>query len=123
MPMERPTWVVSARCTRGETRLLVTDRGSDVLRARLPFEPGHPRAMVTLCEGLALWNGAPLSVVVSADDDARDRFDAIFYGGGLVEPQSPLVRLEHRLHGSGARLRLRRRELGDVGIWHEDGEP
>lgn len=99
MLMARPTWAVSVRCTSRETKLLVTDRGDEVLKARLSTHPCHPRALVTLCEGLALWHGTPLRVAVSAAGDAMDCFERIFYAGDLVEPQSPLVLLEAHLRG------------------------
>jgi len=31
-----------------------------VLKARLPLSPSHPRAVITLLEGLALWSGRRL---------------------------------------------------------------
>jgi hypothetical protein len=102
----RPTWAVSVRCTSRETKLLVTELGNDLLKARLDPHPRHPRALMTLCEGLALWHGSPLRVAVSAADDAMDCFERIFYGGDLVEPISALVLLEahlrrERRHGLG----------------------
>ena len=121
MPIE--TWVVNVRCTSRETRVLITEGHSDVLKARLSTEPGHPRALMTLCEGLALWHGAPLCIAVYADDDAQEPFERVFYAGGLVEPQSPLVRLEPRLHDR-RRQRLRGRGLGDFrGLRDLGGEP
>lgn len=50
------------------TRLLLTDWEGEVLRAALPRAPSHPRAAPTLLEGLALWMGRPLSVVLCAAD-------------------------------------------------------
>jgi len=109
----RSTWAVTIRCTRHDTKLLVTEEGEDLLKARLGPRPCHPRALVTLCEGLALWQGAPLRAVVSADDDAQDCFERIFYAGDLLEPRSPLVLLEHRPLRTGHRRSLRGRGLGD----------
>src|SRR5262249_37363128 len=68
-PMARPRLVIKPWPTR--TRLLMTDYDNEVLRAALPSAPAHPRAAPTLSEGLALWLGRPLSVVVcAADPDA-----------------------------------------------------
>lgn len=50
------------------TRLLLTDWEGEILRAALPHTIGHPRAAPTLLEGLALWMGRPLSVVLCAAD-------------------------------------------------------
>lgn len=109
----RPTWTVRVRCTNRDTKLLVTEDGDDLLKARLSTTPGHPRALVTLCEGLALWHGAPLRVAVSADDGARACIERILYAGDLLEPRSPLVVLEHQRPRPRARQRLHGRGLGD----------
>lgn len=50
------------------TRLLMTDIEGEVLRAALPRTPRHAQAAPTLLEGLALWMGRPLSVVLCAAD-------------------------------------------------------
>lgn len=89
-------WTVVLRCTASEAKLLVTQAGDDLLKARLGCRPGHPRALVTLLEGLALWRGTAICVVVCVDDDAADCFERVFYGDELVGPQSPLVYFEHR---------------------------
>ena len=46
--------------------------GRDMLRAALPREPGHYRALLTMLEGLALWSGARLDVVIGADHPVCD---------------------------------------------------
>ena len=48
-------------------RLLVSSEGSDLLKAHLPNYPDHPRALLTMLEGLALWCGEALCVAISAD--------------------------------------------------------
>ena len=49
-------------------RLLVTDaEENDLLKAQLAGYPRHPRALLTTLEGLALWCGEPLDVVICAD--------------------------------------------------------
>ncbi len=48
-------------------RVLVSCEGDDVLKAHLPSYPDHPRALLTMLEGLALWCGQPLCVAISAD--------------------------------------------------------
>jgi hypothetical protein len=51
-----------------KTRLLVTYGDEEQLRAVLPAAGRiHPRAAPTLLEGLSLWLGHPLSVVLCAD--------------------------------------------------------
>lgn len=113
--MREATWKVSLRCTTKETKVLVTDGGDDVLKANLSTNPCHPRALVTLMEGLSMWHGAPLRVAACADEEARACFERIFYGDGLLPPASPLVTLDvvwrnpqpRRLDGLGDFRQLR----------------
>ena len=66
--MNRPWMVWSPGPQR--TRVLVT-RGQEILlKARLSPGPSHPRAAQWLMEAIALWEGAPVRAVISAD--ARD---------------------------------------------------
>ena len=53
------------------TRVLMTDsfQGPDILKAVLPpASQSHPRAAVTLLEGLSLWHQKPLCVVLCVDE-------------------------------------------------------
>ena len=61
-------WKSVLGVTRDAVRVLViTTDGDDILKAHLPVYPEHPRALLTVLEGLALWHGAPLCAVISAD--------------------------------------------------------
>ena len=65
------TWTIAARVSRDAIRLRVrSPLGDELLHGLLPLEPDHPRALLALVEGLALWVGQPLRVVISADDSA-----------------------------------------------------
>jgi hypothetical protein len=102
------TWSTTLRVT-DTVKLLITDEeGNDLLRARLPRRCYHPRALLTLLEGLALWGGTPLTAVISVDDSAG-RSDADLFGGQLWPAESALVRFD--FHRSCQQLRLR--GLGD----------
>jgi hypothetical protein len=60
-------WPTTLRIGSKELKLLVTSpQGDDVLKARLPVRPRHPRALLTLLEGVALWSGEPVLAVISA---------------------------------------------------------
>jgi hypothetical protein len=71
--------------------------GHDVLRAALPREPRHYRALLTMFEGLALWSGAPLTVVIGADHPVCDSLGLGRWGADEIWPEeSPLVNLLFR---------------------------
>lgn len=92
-------------------RLLVTGPdGDDLLKAHLPNSPDHPRALLTVLEGLALWCGEPLCVAISADRPCSHSL-----GLGPFEPEdwpqeSALVHFEFRFTTPRGR---RLRGLGD----------
>jgi hypothetical protein len=95
--MMRP-WKGSVRATEREVRVLVVDpEQGDLLKARLPLVTQHPRALLTLLEGVALWRGQPLRVVVSATSagDGRPSWcGSGLFGDELWPAESPLVRYE-----------------------------
>ena len=43
--------------------------GDTILKARLRRDPAHPRAMPTLLEAVALWQGAQVRAALAADDE------------------------------------------------------
>jgi hypothetical protein len=91
-------WKGSVRATAREVRVLVVDpQQGDLLKARLPPVTQHPRALLTLLEGIALWRGQPLRVVVSATsaDDGRPCWSGSgLFGDELWPGESQLVRYE-----------------------------
>jgi hypothetical protein len=103
-------WKPVLRIVSREAMLIIRSETGDVLKARLPLNPSHPRALLTLLEGLALWNGAPLSVAVSADAHSMDWLGSGLFGDELFPAESQLVRFAvvHR----DCRVR-RLRGLGD----------
>ncbi len=89
------SWRCYLRTTTRETTLLVTTEEGDLLKARLDAKPAHPRALLTLFEGLSLWRGhPPLSVALSATDDFRPSDASTLFGDDLWPGQSPLVQFD-----------------------------
>jgi hypothetical protein len=85
-------WTISMRVTTREVTLLVRDEEiGDLLKARLPLSPKHPRALLTLLEGLALWRGRPLRVVLSATGPSIPWLGSDLFGDDLWPGESPLV--------------------------------
>jgi hypothetical protein len=52
------------------TRVLAMQGASNtILKARLRRDPSHPRALATLLEAIALWEGMPVRAALAADDE------------------------------------------------------
>ena len=91
-----------------DMKLLVTSpEGDDLLKARLPIRPPHPRALLTMLEGVALFSGEPLCAVVSAGAHQEDWLDSEQWCNDLWPAESPLVHFEFALPALRARRRLR----------------
>ena len=62
-------WPTTLRIGEQDLRLLVVSpHGDDLIKARLPVRPPHPRALLTLLEGVALWSGEPVLAAISAGE-------------------------------------------------------
>ena len=101
-------WIAMLRPTAQELRILVRRRGmGDLMLARLPARAAHPRAVLTLLEGLALFRGRPMRAVICVADSSPTPYDlGLLFGDELWPGESPLVQFEVDLHGRrGDRLR------------------
>jgi len=95
-----------------DLKLLVTDpQGNDLIKARLPLRPKHPRALLTLLEGVALFSGEPQYVVISAGSHRDDWLGCEAWGDDLWPIESPLVQFDF----ATPREPRPRRTLGGVG--------
>lgn len=89
-------WPTTAVISGSELKLLVTSgTGEDLIKARLPRRPPHPRALVTMLEGVALWSGEPLGVVISATDPLDSEFGSDAWHDAVWPVESALVRLDY----------------------------
>lgn len=102
-----------------ETRVLATLGASEtILKARLPASVRHARAVPTLLEALALWQGSPAraAVVVGGTDDSSATRLSLDAWTSLVGDGSPLYSLEFV---DGLRRRRHRDPLGGLGRFHD----
>ena len=84
-------WPTTLRIGGEDLKLLVTSpQGDDLLKARLPLRPPHPRALLTLLEGVALWSGEPVLAVISAGAHRDDWLGSDVWGDELWTFESPL---------------------------------
>lgn len=80
-----------------------------ILKAQLASEPKHPRALATLLEAIALWQGHPVRAALCADAEAgtcdSNLYREAFYGddGGALYSIVWVLGPEHRPR----RVRLR----------------
>jgi hypothetical protein len=88
-------WPTTIRIGAEDLKLLVTSpQGDDQIKARLPLRPPHPRALLTLLEGIALFSGEPLYVVISAGSHRDDWLGCEAWGEDLWPAESPLVHFD-----------------------------
>ena len=67
------TWNPIMEVLPNSTRLLVVSEvGDELLKAELPAHSRHPRALLAVFEGLALYSGTPLCVAISAENPVSD---------------------------------------------------
>lgn len=115
-------WKTSLRLTPESLSLLMTDRcGNDLMKARLPTSPHHPRALLTTLEGLALWSGAPIRAVINVVASCPRSLVSSCFGDDLLETHSALVELDFAVPVPRRRQRLRGMgSFGDVRFLRAD---
>lgn len=107
-------WKIAVEPTATNTKLLMTDPdGNELLKAALPSTPNHPRALLTLLEGLALWAGQPLTAAISAGPALPRHVDSALFGADLFPCDSVLV------HYEVVECRRRRQTLRGVGDFRQ----
>lgn len=109
-----PTWNAMLQVDSARTRLLITDAlGHDLLKARLPIHSDHPRALLTLLEGLALYCGKRICVATSVAVDQKTLPWCDPLGQGIYALDSALVHFEF------VELSVRPRRLRGMGRFHQ----
>src|SRR5437870_2200044 len=87
------SWTCALCATRREVMVRVrSPETGDVLKARLPLPPSHPRALLTMLEGVALYQGHRLCVALSAAPSLDPLHVCGLLGDELWPASSPLVR-------------------------------
>jgi hypothetical protein len=90
-------WPTTIRLDQDLRLLVSSPQGDDLLKARLPIRPPHPRALLTLLEGLALWSGEPLYAAISAGEQDDDWLEANVWCDELWPTESALVHFDFAL--------------------------
>ena len=101
-------WPSTIRIGAEDLKLLVSSpQGDDLIKARLPIHPPHPRALLTLLEGVALFSGEPLYAVISAGEDRDAWLGSEQWCEDLWPTESPLVRFDFAIPPPRPRRTLR----------------
>jgi hypothetical protein len=77
--------------------------GETLLKARLSDRPAHPRALLTVLEGLALWTGRRLPTALAVDGSSTSSIELLLPDGLCWD--SPLVEV-HLVDRQRRRSRL-----------------
>jgi hypothetical protein len=109
--MEQSIWTgISAGAT--ETRVLaMAGPSTTILKARLSRDPSHPRALATLLEAIALWEGSRVRAALCADDEQISRDSSLYHAA--FDFGGPLYSVDW-VPGLLARRR-RRRDVSGMG--------
>lgn len=96
------------------TRVLVLNGpGKTLLKARLPAEPAHPRAVETLCEAVALWCNQKVHAALAADNPDPTSATRNWLASFDTISRGPLYELRFVAHARRPRERDRLDGLGD----------
>lgn len=98
-----------------DTRILVNDGATTLLKARLSRAPAHPRALQWLLESVALWQGIPVRAVLSAARSG-DGYAPHFYKEWFPDFGGPLYAIEWQ---TSERPPRRRDDLGGMGDFRD----
>ncbi len=78
-----------------DTRVIAMHGASEtILKARLRKDPSHPRAMASLMEAVALWQGVPVRAALAADDEQTSCDSCLCRAALLDTGTSPLYSID-----------------------------
>jgi hypothetical protein len=105
-------WMGISPGAQGTRVLAMAGASETIMKARLSRSPSHPRAMTTLLEALALWQGLPVRAALCADA-APTGSETSLYRDAFSDGGGPLYRIDW-VPAPGARKRATR-DIGGMG--------
>jgi len=97
-----------------QTRVIAMHGASEtILKARLRRDPAHPRAMSSLLEAVALWQGVPVRVALAADDEQTSYESCLCRAAVLDTGPSPLYTVDWVPAAGRGRRRTHIAGMGD----------
>ncbi len=99
------TWSARLEVRPSSLKLAVIDaEGNELLKAIFGQAPKHPRALLTLLEGVALWSEEPLRCVISAEHPVSHSLGLAVFGDEWPEG-SALVHFQFAQRARRRRIR------------------
>ena len=99
------------------TRVLAMHGATEtILKARLRRDPAHPRALATLLEAIALWQGAQVRAALAADDEPTSYAASLCRSPLTDFAINPLFTVDWVPVAGRAR---RRAGIGGMGTFHD----
>jgi hypothetical protein len=98
-------WTAKLEVRAQSLKLVVMDAdGNELLKAIIGQPPKHPRALLTLLEGAALWSGEALRCAISAEHPVSHSLGLGVFGDEWPE-ESALVRFQFVQRARRRRIR------------------
>ena len=107
-------WMGIAPGAEGTRVLAMAGAGETIMKARLSRSPSHPRAMATLLEAVALWQGRPVRAALCADV-APGGFETSLYRDAVSDDGGALYRVDWV--PGGARRSRATRDISGMGAF------
>lgn len=102
---------------RSETRVIaMAGASTTLLKARLSRDPSHPRALLTLLEAIALWEGTKVRAALAVDDMETSYASSLCRDAFPDTAQSPLYTVDWV---PVAGRRPRRTTIGGMGSFRD----
>lgn len=108
-------WMGIAPSSESTRVLAMAGPSETILKARLLGDPQHPRALGTLLEALALWQGQPVRAALCADGSGLS-CDSNLYREAFLDAGGALYSV---IWVPGVAHRRRRHRLGGVGDFRD----
>jgi hypothetical protein len=112
----RSIWIAIDPRPTGTRVLAQAGPAETLLKARLTTDPKHPRALPTLLEAIALWEGTEVRAALVVGDEAATSGTRLFLDSFAELAATPLYSLEHVV---AARRRRRRDGLDGMGDFRD----
>lgn len=109
----RSIWLAIHPRPTGTRILAQAGPGETLIKAHLAPTPTSPRAMSTLLEGLALWQGAPIRAALCVEPTADTCVTSSFLESVADYGKAPLFEIEVVTAGRRQRRRDRLEGMGD----------